>query len=424
MTDVTKEDVQQLNNIVEELRKINEGKADQAAKAVLEAKANDLEMKLQAEQAKVVAKENEIKSLNEQLADAEKKASEAKSAEEVTELKDRIKGLEEKLINAGKNSETKTKGAYKDSAEYKMLNTLAQYGEQMGLAKLDAKDAQRIGKGEDGGYLVQEGWANEILEEVRDVSPIRQYARVWTDRKNSLNIPVSKSVPTARYESEMEKAKEDIAKFGLEKIVAYRQAISVPVTKDILNFASFDIASLVNRYVAEGYAISEGNKFILGEGNKEPEGFLQDGRIAKIKSGNASAITFDNVINLAGSIKAGYLNKNLRYYFNLATLSALRTMKTTSGEYVWRTGGESQPALINGFSYVILQDMPDIAANACPVAFGDMYSAYSILDSTAIEMQIDNVTKFNEGLVLYNFARWNGGQVVMPEALKLLQVKA
>lgn len=424
MTDVTQEDIKQLSAVVDELRKINEGKADQAAKAALESKANDLEMKLQAEQAKVVAKENEIKSLNEQLNEAEKKAREAKTSEEFTEVKDRIKSLEEKLVNAGKSAETKTKGAYKDTQEYKLLNTLAQYGEQMGLAKMDAKDAQRIGKGEDGGYLVQEGWANEILEEVRDVSPIRQYARVWTDRKNSLKIPVSKSVPMARYENEMDKAKEDIAKFGLENLVAYRQAISVPVTKDILNFASFDIASLVNRYVAEGYAISEGRKFILGEGNKEPEGFMNDTRIERVNSGNANSFTFDNVIELAGKIKAGYLAKNLNYFFNLATLSKLRTMKDTQGQYIWRAGGESQPTTINGFNYVILQDMPDIAANAEPIAFGDMYSAYSILDSTSMEMQIDNVTKFNEGLVLYNFARWNGGQVVMPEALKILKVKA
>lgn len=424
MTDVTKEDIQQLNSVVEELRKINEGKADQAAKAALESKANDLEMKLQEEKAKVVAKENEIKSLNEQLADAEKKASEAKSSEEVLELKDRIKSLEEKLINASKAETKDAKGAYKQSQEYKALNLLAQYGEQMGLAKMDAKDAQRIGKGPDGGYLVQEGWANEILEEVRDISPIRQYARIWTDRKNALNIPVSKSVPMARYESEMEKAKEDISKYGMEKLVAYRQAISVPVTKDILNFSSFDIASLVNRDVAQGYAISEGNKFILGNNNKEPEGFMNDARIERVKSGAASDFTFDNVIELSGKIKAGYLSKNLNYFFNLATLSKLRTMKNESGDYIWKVGGESQPSLINGFNYVILQDMPDVAASAEPIAFGDMYSAYSILDSTAMEMSIDNVTKFNEGLVLYNFARWNGGQVVMPEALKILQIKA
>lgn len=424
MTDVTKEDIQQLNSVVDELRKINEGKADQAAKAALESKANDLEMKLQAEQAKVVAKENEIKSLNEQLADAEKKALEAKSAEEVTELKDRIKSLEEKLVNAGKSTEVKDKQAYKQSAEYKMLNTLAQFGEQVGLAKLDAKDAQRIGKGEDGGYLVQEGWANEILEEVREVSPIRQYARIWTDRKNALNIPVSTSVPMAHYESELEKAKEDISKFRSEKLVAYRQAISVPVTKDLMNFASFDIASLVNRYVAEGYAISEGKKFVLGEGNKEPEGFMNDTRIARIKSGSANSFTFDNVIKLAGELKTGYLTRNLKYFFNLATLTELRTMKTANGDYIWRTGGESMPSTINGFGYVIVPDMPSIAANAEPIAFGDMYSAYSILDSTAMEMQIDNVTRFNEGLVLYNFARWNGAQVVMPEALKILQIKA
>ena len=207
-------------------------------------------------------------------------------------------------------------------------------------------------------------------------------------------------------------------------MVAYRQAITVPVTKDLLNFSSFDIASLVNKYVAKGYAISEGNKFVLGAGNKEPEGFMNNSRIERVNSGQAEAFTFDNVIELAGKMKAGYLTKNLKYFFNLDTLSKLRTMKLQNGEYIWRTGGESMPATINGFGYVLVPDMPNIAANAEPIAFGDMYSAYSILDSTAMEMQIDNVTKFNEGLVLYNFARWNGGQVVMPEALKILKIKA
>jgi hypothetical protein len=67
-------------------------------------------------------------------------------------------------------------------------------------------------------------------------------------------------------------------------------------------------------------------------------------------------------------------------------------------------------------------DMPDIAPNAYPIAFGDWSTAYRVYDKpTGFSVLRDPFSVATKGLVRFHARRRVGGQVVMAEAVKTLK---
>jgi HK97 family phage major capsid protein len=111
------------------------------------------------------------------------------------------------------------------------------------------------------------------------------------------------------------------------------------------------------------------------------------------------------------------------------TLYAIRKLKDAQGQYLWVPGfsaglAGSSPALIDGMPYLQTPDMPDVAANALPVALGDFKRGYVISDRVVMSAQRDPYTQNRLGNCRFTFRKRVGGQVVLPEAIKLGKVAA
>ena len=108
------------------------------------------------------------------------------------------------------------------------------------------------------------------------------------------------------------------------------------------------------------------------------------------------------------------------FVFNRNTLAAIRKLKDTAGQYVFQAGMNLQggaTSTILGYNYVEASDMPNVAGNAFPVAFGDFSRAYMIVDRVALAVLRDPFTQATSGNVRYVARRRVGGQVILPEAL-------
>jgi HK97 family phage major capsid protein len=361
-----------------------------------------------------------VKKINDFLdAQEEKKQElvkkEAEARKEAEELKERMADLEKAVVKKADSGEKN----YKESAEYKSLMAYAVKGKEA-LFDGDVKAYLRTDSNTQGGYLVPTMMANEILKEIEEISPVRSFARVRSTQTKSLDIPVRDSIPTAAYEGEAASVTSSTQSYKSETMTAYRQAVAVPATLDILNFAGFDLMSEIGQDAARAFAKNEGAKFIGGSGAGEPEGILTNGDVATTSTAAAGAVSLDDVIGLAGELKEGY---NPIYFFNRSTLYNLRTEKDGSGNYLWQIGGERMPNQINGFNYSIMQDMEDDDTTGnLPVGFGDLFMGYNILDSVQMSMLRDDFTKADEAMSVFHWRRWNTGQVVLPEAIKLLKV--
>jgi HK97 family phage major capsid protein len=66
--------------------------------------------------------------------------------------------------------------------------------------------------------------------------------------------------------------------------------------------------------------------------------------------------------------------------------------------------------------------MPTVASNALTVACGDFQRAYWIVDRIEIQTLRDPFSAATNGQVILHARKRVGGQVVVPEAIKLLKM--
>ena len=108
---------------------------------------------------------------------------------------------------------------------------------------------------------------------------------------------------------------------------------------------------------------------------------------------------------------------------NRTTIGAVRKMKAGDGDYLWRDSlSEGNPPTILGRPVVELPDMPDVAADANPIVFGDMRQGYRIVDRVALSVLRDPYSRATNGQTRFHARRRVGGDVVKAEALRLLKV--
>ena len=104
-------------------------------------------------------------------------------------------------------------------------------------------------------------------------------------------------------------------------------------------------------------------------------------------------------------------------------LAGLRKYKDTTGQYLWQpalTAG--QPATFLGYGITEAEDMPAIAANSFPLAFGDFKEGYLICDKVGMRITRDEIT--TPGFVKFYVRRRVGGKLRNTQAIKLLKIAA
>lgn len=339
------------------------------------------------------------------------------------ENEERAVGLEAQLkaleIEVARGTGSADEKDYRESAEYLALKGFVITGgfpdaEQKALLRTDSDTA--------GGYLVPSEMDNTIVKKITEVSDIRSIARVRTIAAKSMEVPVRATIPAATYEGEGESGGDSNSTYENETLTTFRQTFSTPITMDMLMDSAFSMESEIMSDASEAFAKGEGAAFVNGTGHKQPSGFLQDARIGGLTSSTAGTIDADDVILITGELKTGY---SPVYVFNRRTLAFLRTLKATDGNFLWQPGLNGVVAnTINGFPYLIADDMPDIANGSKSIAYGDFTRGYTIVDRTGLSVIRDEFTQKKLAIVEFTMNRWNTGQVTLPEAIKLITTKS
>ena len=138
--------------------------------------------------------------------------------------------------------------------------------------------------------------------------------------------------------------------------------------------------------------------------------------------GFASGSSADRLIDLVQSLRAPY-RQGASFVMNSATLAAIRKMKTSDGAFLWQPSmSAGQPATLLRYPVVEAEDMPDIAANALPIAFGNFRAGYLIAERTETQVLRDPYT--NKPFVTFYATKRIGGCVSNSEAIKLMKFAA
>lgn len=273
-----------------------------------------------------------------------------------------------------------------------------------------------------GGYLVPPEWADEIGRKYIQYSPIRPLARVVT---------ISSNVYKAPYEGDTDFASGWVAETAarpatttgtirMEEIPVNELYARADISQTLLDDAGYDVEGWMQERIGTSFMVTEGNAFVVGDGVGKPEGLLNNPAVSSIPSNDASTITADSLIDMYYGI-ADYYAPTSTWLMKRSTMQVIRQLKDSYGQYLWQPGlGTVAPPTIMGQPYVEVIDMPDIAPLASPIIFGDIRRAYTIVDNRAMTMIRDPYT--NKPFVEYYFSRYVGGQVVLPEAIRKMEI--
>jgi HK97 family phage major capsid protein len=408
----------------EEFKKTNDelikAKADGKAVGDLEAKLVKIEKDMvdgEKINQKLTAAELEVKA-------AKLAADEAKTAVEELEAKFNRQGL------GGKNSEQKSDvnawaRAVIGAHTVGVPNLSAD--QQKALAAVEAQyKSMSIANDATGGYLAPSDYVKEILKTVAEISPARQLARVRTTGAKSIMIPKRTGQFAAVWTAEQGQRNEtDGLRYGMLEIHAHELYALIDISQQNLEDSAFNLESEISLEATEQFAVAEGAAFVSGNGVGKPEGFLVNADVGSTNSGDANLITSDGMLSTKYDVKTAYA-RNANWAMNRTTLGVVRRLKNTAtGDYIWQMGlANGRPNTIDGDPYVEVPDMPIVAANAYPIAYGDFAKAYTLVDRIVMTMLRDPFTQATSGNIRFLFRRRLGGMVVMPEAIRKMKVSA
>lgn len=126
----------------------------------------------------------------------------------------------------------------------------------------------------------------------------------------------------------------------------------IKVPQELIEDNAFNLVGRIGAMLGERLARIKERKFTLGSGVKQPRGFTLDTTLG-VTTASASAITFDEMIDLQGSIDPAY-RRNCRWMMNRGIASHLRKKKDGQGQYLWQAGvaaGEPDTILGDGITY-------------------------------------------------------------------------
>ena len=276
----------------------------------------------------------------------------------------------------------------------------------------------------EGGYLVPDEFENTLVSCLEEEGSIRSLAHVFTTSNGVHKIPVVQTKGTANWIDENGSYGDSDDVFGQEQIDAHKVGTVIKVSEELLNDSAFDLEKYFQDEFARRIGAKEEEAFIVGDGSKKPTGILNatGGAEIGVTAASDKAITADEVIDLFYSVKAPY-RKNAVWVLNDATVRAIRKLKDSNGQYLW------QPALHEGDHETLLGKkiltspyMPEIGAGQKVVMFGDL-SFYWIGDRQGITFKRLNERYADMGQVGFLASKRVDGKLVLPEAIKVLQMK-
>ena len=277
------------------------------------------------------------------------------------------------------------------------------------------------GTDSEGGYLVPDEYENTLVQALEGENVIRGRSHVITTSNGTHKIPVVASKGEASWIDENGAYPEDDDTFAQVNIDAHKVGTIIKVSEELLNDSAFNLESYFAQEFGRRIGTKEEEAFINGNGSSKPTGILTSAEVG-VTTASDKAITADELIDLFYSLKGVY-RRNAVWVLNDTTVKAIRKLKDNNGQYIW------QPALKDGDHDTLLGRpilttgaMPEIAADAKPVIFGDL-SYYWIGDRQGVTFKRLNERYADMGQVGFLASKRVDGKLVLPEAIKVLKMK-
>lgn len=343
---------------------------------------------------KLLEKRNELVEKINNLFVAAEKENRALAAEEKTtydEAMNEIKNIDEtiRMYEAAKG--VKGEGAVNTAvaqSDYEQeRRALAEFVRSGKLTEIRAGVNMTLG---DNGAIIPTTIANKIIETVENICPIFDLSSKY-NVKGSLTFPVYDETTDqvqCAYATEFKALDSHTGNFTTVSLGGYLVGALTKISRSLITNGEFDVVSYIIGKISLAIARFLEKECLIGTGTDACQGVLV-GATQKITAAAATAITADELIDLQLKVPEQY-QANACWIVNTKTLGVLRKLKNNDGDYLLTDD------LVKGFGFELLSkhvytsdQMPEIAASAKAVVYGDMSGLFSNL-RPGIELQMLN----------------------------------
>lgn len=251
--------------------------------------------------------------------------------------------------------------------------------------------------GSEGGFTVATEVARQVLDALKAFGGVRQVATVLATASGApMSFPTSDGTnEEGEIVPENQSATDQDVSFGTIALPVYKfgsKVITVPV--ELLQDSNVDVEAFVSDRISTRLGRITNRLYTTGNGAAQPRGVqfaAPVGVTAPNGSSQVTAVTYASLVDLQHSVDPAYRQLNrTRWMFNDMTLRQLRKVVDGTSRPIFVPGYETgnplnAPDTILGRPIVINQAMPDMAASAKSILFGD-FSFYTIRDVMAMEL--------------------------------------
>ena len=298
------------------------------------------------------------------------------------------------------------------SDEYKkaMLTALRSNFRQVSNVLQEGVDA-------DGGYLVPEEYDHRLIDVLTEENIMRGIAtKITTSGEHKINIAATK--PAAAWIEEGGALSFGEATFDQKILDAHKLHVAIKITEELLYDNAFGLENYIITEFGKALANAEEDAFLNGDGVGKPTGIFDKTKGGESIGTLTAALKSDDILDLIYKLKRPY-RKNASFIMNDATLAQIRKLKDNNGQYLWQPSYQAnEPDKILGYNIRTSAFAPTDA-----IAFGD-YKYYNIGDRGSRSFKQLNELFAGNGMIGYVAKERVDGLLVLPEAVKILGLKA
>lgn len=213
----------------------------------------------------------------------------------------------------------------------------------------------------DGGYLVPEVYANEIIELLYPATVIYALGarRLGMDHGN-LNLPKIKTGSRAMFTGENRSIPKTASKFGNLKLSAKKLTALIPMSNDLLRSTSFDNDVIVGQDVTKQMALGIDYGAFMGSGGEfQPLGIMRNKGVLNVDvtslekdyASDTGVLTamFPNYL-VASVLKNNVYADGLGFVFNTSVEQFFKSIRDNAGSFIFAEEMNKNGTLV-GYPY-------------------------------------------------------------------------
>ena len=252
------------------------------------------------------------------------------------------------------------------------------------------------------GAVIPTTVADRIVEYVRNVSPIAEYATRYEGiGKITIAYEDSTNALSASYVDDLTSADATAQKLRSVTLEGYMIRVLVKVSQQLLDNSQVDLIAYLVRRIGDTLAEKIEKEFLIGTSGKVVG--LAGGVTQTVTAASATAVTADELIDVQDAVPDIYQANGI-WIMHPKTRTAIRKLKDSEGRYLlnfdlnakWGYSLLSKPVYAS-------DAMPEPAAGAKTIFYGDMSGLACIIRGLRVKVLSERFADEN-AIGIYGFA--------------------